>query len=116
MFNQKILCIGNETEDTDFMVTDLAKLSDTVNHGLINDVSSVVDQVGYYHTSVLDLSPGSIVQIADKFDSIVLLDQSKESYPHFKSFVTTVRLLYDCLLYTSPSPRDRQKSRMPSSA
>ena len=26
------------------------------------------------------------------------------------------RLLDDCLLYTSPSPRDRQKSRMPSSA
>ena len=26
------------------------------------------------------------------------------------------RLVYACLLYTSPSPRDRQKSRMPSSA
>ena len=25
-------------------------------------------------------------------------------------------VLYLCLLYTSPSPRDRQKSRMPSSA
>ena len=25
-------------------------------------------------------------------------------------------LSQDCLLYTSPSPRDRQKSRMPSSA
>ena len=25
-------------------------------------------------------------------------------------------LFRDCLLYTSPSPRDRQKSRMPSSA
>eukprot|EP00828_Plagiopyla_frontata_P048347 TRINITY_DN9233_c0_g1_i2.p1 TRINITY_DN9233_c0_g1~~TRINITY_DN9233_c0_g1_i2.p1 ORF type:complete len:159 (+),score=15.62 TRINITY_DN9233_c0_g1_i2:507-983(+) len=25
-------------------------------------------------------------------------------------------VLYTCLLYTSPSPRDRQKSRMPSSA
>ena len=24
--------------------------------------------------------------------------------------------IYSCLLYTSPSPRDRQKSRMPSSA
>ena len=24
--------------------------------------------------------------------------------------------LHNCLLYTSPSPRDRQKSRMPSSA
>ena len=32
---------------------------------------------------------------------------------------TTGRVLVDgkdCLLYTSPSPRDRQKSRMPSSA
>ena len=28
-------------------------------------------------------------------------------------FVTTIVI---CLLYTSPSPRDRQKSRMPSSA
>ena len=25
-------------------------------------------------------------------------------------------MAYTCLLYTSPSPRDRQKSRMPSSA
>ena len=27
-----------------------------------------------------------------------------------------VDMIYICLLYTSPSPRDRQKSRMPSSA
>ena len=27
-----------------------------------------------------------------------------------------LRRLHVCLLYTSPSPRDRQKSRMPSSA
>ena len=27
-----------------------------------------------------------------------------------------VNMLKGCLLYTSPSPRDRQKSRMPSSA
>ena len=27
-----------------------------------------------------------------------------------------ISLRYLCLLYTSPSPRDRQKSRMPSSA
>ena len=31
-------------------------------------------------------------------------------------FQTKVSLCYYCLLYTSPSPRDRQKSRMPSSA
>ena len=28
----------------------------------------------------------------------------------------TLGLLYDCLLYTSPSPRDKRQSRMPSSA
>ena len=31
-------------------------------------------------------------------------------------FFTGIMLLMGCLLYTSPSPRDRQKSRMPSSA
>ena len=30
--------------------------------------------------------------------------------------LTTSEGPYTCLLYTSPSPRDRQKSRMPSSA
>ena len=30
--------------------------------------------------------------------------------------ISPVHKYIDCLLYTSPSPRDRQKSRMPSSA
>ena len=32
------------------------------------------------------------------------------------SILTIDNGVFDCLLYTSPSPRDRQKSRMPSSA
>ena len=32
------------------------------------------------------------------------------------SFIMTTAQCDSCLLYTSPSPRDRQKSRMPSSA
>ena len=38
--------------------------------------------------------------------------------PLGQSLLTNVGLLgfFACLLYTSPSPRDRQKSRMPSSA
>ena len=32
------------------------------------------------------------------------------------SLVDRFNRVYSCLLYTSPSPRDRQKSRMPSSA
>ena len=34
--------------------------------------------------------------------------------PSFKQYIDAVSIY--CLLYTSPSPRDRQKSRMPSSA
>ena len=36
--------------------------------------------------------------------------------PYALSGRVSAALVKDCLLYTSPSPRDRQKSRMPSSA
>ena len=34
----------------------------------------------------------------------------------FDNFIASIDWVAPCLLYTSPSPRDRQKSRMPSSA
>ena len=36
--------------------------------------------------------------------------------PEYKGLITFFTSFYDCLLYTSPSPRDRTRSRMPSSA
>ena len=55
--------------------------------------------------------------MAMKFDQYNLSIESKE----FNQDVVTSCILINnqpmlCLLYTSPSPRDRQKSRMPSSA
>ena len=47
---------------------------------------------------------------------------AKVSYPHQWGLPEIPRMplvdemLYNCLLYTSPSPRDRTRSRMPSSA
>ena len=43
-------------------------------------------------------------------------DYSREASVLTEDVVAFVRQCLDCLLYTSPSPRDRQKSRMPSSA
>ena len=65
----------------------------------------------------LKLEPGRMIsenEICERFgvsrtpvrDALRLLQE--------QGFVETVP--YSCLLYTSPSPRDRQKSRMPSSA
>ena len=60
--------------------------------------------------------------VIDCEGSIVILEQviipmPKESYEFCKRILQINRtLVHGCLLYTSPSPRDRQKSRMPSSA
>ena len=35
---------------------------------------------------------------------------------HYASLVFEGERVYSCLLYTSPSPRDKRQSRMPSSA
>ena len=45
-------------------------------------------------------------------------DHIAKNYLHreFHAEKPNEKWLTDCLLYTSPSPRDRQKSRMPSSA
>ena len=51
---------------------------------------------------------------ADPKNRVLLLEAGgKDDYFWIR---VPVGYLFTCLLYTSPSPRDRQKSRMPSSA
>ena len=51
---------------------------------------------------------------AIKFRCFVTKENSSQ-FPNLVKFINELQSK-DCLLYTSPSPRDRQKSRMPSSA
>lgn len=96
MINQKILCIGNETEQSDLMTGEIARTALSINHGLISSSTTTPTIAGYYHTSIADVSPGAIVQsLAKKFDQIIMLDQDVDSYPHFKSFVNTFRLMIE---------------------
>ena len=96
MINQKILCIGNETEQSDFMTEEIAKTALSINHGLISSSTVNPTTAGYYHTSIADVSPGAIVQsLVKNFDQIIMLDQNVDSYPHFKSFVNTFRLMIE---------------------
>ena len=57
---------------------------------------------------------------SEKYDSkFTLKNKLKSWYSEFKINNFTYRLFMPntfCLLYTSPSPRDRTRSRMPSSA
>ena len=59
----------------------------------------------------------SVLLKATRDRAVLLLEIHEFVFQHHMSFGSeTVRHIKDCLLYTSPSPRDRQKSRMPSSA
>ena len=62
-----------------------------------------------------------INSIAKKENRDILLISPNEEiaykwYGYFDSIDNKSVLYYPCLLYTSPSPRDRTRSRMPSSA
>ena len=52
----------------------------------------------------------------DKLFEAIKTLQGFEEYRSFFQDILTPSEFQACLLYTSPSPRDRQKSRMPSSA
>jgi len=91
MFNQKVLCLGSSSIESDQIVTNLTEKEQTVNHGLINDPNFVPTEFGYYHTSVVDLVQGDIVSLSEHFDKIILLDQPKEQYNHYKIVISTLQ-------------------------
>ena len=49
-------------------------------------------------------------------DAMEIIEEIQNSIDHSGELEETSYSNTTCLLYTSPSPRDRQKSRMPSSA
>ena len=95
MINKKILCLGHNQFGTDGEVTDLATEHNTINHGLISQEEFVPNKPGYYHTSIVDLSSGMILQIAKYFDMIIMLDQPVEQWPHWKLLLSTYKLMIE---------------------
>ena len=57
-----------------------------------------------------------VMEVAAKKKSLVCLAADVESISDLIELITEVGPYIACLLYTSPSPRDRTRSRMPSSA
>ena len=89
----KTLFLGNNDDSTDQQVFELAKQHSTVNHGLICDSAFVPDKSGYYHTTVVDMSWKDLLVLAEKFDSIVMLDQPQAQWSHWKCFQATFKLM-----------------------
>ena len=89
---------GLEQEDSD-----LAKVEVDEVLGLVGDIGSEI--------AANDAMPGGVVLLVE-----LLLDEGGDVLLDVVLLEGLGGHVNSCLLYTSPSPRDRQKSRMPSSA
>ena len=90
-----------------------------VSEDVITDIKKSIPSMGGTTENVVvtkkidpSIIGGYILQVGDK-----LIDASvKASLAKVQQEIVDKTYIKSCLLYTSPSPRDRQKSRMPSSA
>ena len=90
-----------------------------LNHSVLNFINAVTIAVllgyGGYKVIIGSLSYGGLVTFnlySQRFIAPIL------QLVQFNNDLTTCNIAWNrfCLLYTSPSPRDRTRSRMPSSA
>ena len=85
----RILCLGNNTEDTDVKTRRLAEQQSVKCHGLISELDHVIDlesiqYSGYYHSSVYDLEYHRLIEIAQEYKKINLIkDHNKKRYSNF---------------------------------
>jgi len=84
---------------------------DNVRHNHYKRTTDLADK--YYRFVTGDGLDKDMVQFVQREDD-TMFQQRKNITRHIIS--TVVKNLMDCLLYTSPSPRDATLSRMPSSA
>ena len=86
-------------------------------------VSQNTSTTGYLIVKAADEFHSTITEDAEAPDDYEIVDDENvlQYYwslkaANFTDASGTVEMYYNCLLYTSPSPRDRTRSRMPSSA
>ena len=88
-----VLFLGNNDVSTDQQVSKLATQNNTVNHGLVTDPKFTPDSLGYYHTTIVDIPFGQLLSTAQRFDTIVMLDQPQSEWSHWKCLSATLKLM-----------------------
>jgi sulfatase maturation enzyme AslB (radical SAM superfamily) len=89
----RILVLGNNDESTDQLVSDIAQKYHSVNHGLITDPDFDPVHMGFYHTTVVDVPQGKLINLAQRFDTVVMADQPVSQWSHWKCFQATFKLM-----------------------
>ena len=103
-------------------IKDLEKAYPLVQQYMTKEGKNVIDNTGVY---VIDQEGDLTTPLIDNKQCAFVFEDNGVSKCSIEKAYTENKInfkkpischLYPCLLYTSPSPRDRQKSRMPSSA
>ena len=76
---------------------------------LFNILSEGKAEAANYPFCTIEPNVGVVMVPDPRLDQLSAINNPEETIPSIVEFV-------DCLLYTSPSPRDQRGSRMPSSA
>lgn len=95
---ERILCLGNNTEHTDARTRQLAEQFGSQCHGLLSEIDQPViiqnhRESGFYHSSVYDVEIGRLVDLANRFDEVIMLDQPVDQWSHPDAFYNTVRVM-----------------------
>lgn len=93
VLSARVLVLGNNDESTNQQTTKLAQQHNTINHGLVLDSAFDPTTPGYYHTTVVDIPWGDLLLLAQKFDSIIMLDQPQNLWSHWKCLQATFKLM-----------------------
>ena len=98
-------------------ILDYSMLSRALDRGLVSiDITDIRDYSRDPHHTADDYQFGGGHGMVLKAEPVFEATEAALSgYPESKRAQIPI-ILFTCLLYTSPSPRDRTRSRMPSSA
>ena len=104
-------------------IGDAATLKGQILKAIIGDLGPATSEINQGISDLTTLSTNSTLTDADKKIVQDIIDEVRAANEIYKVEINGEISGSDdgdaavaCLLYTSPSPRDRQKSRMPSSA
>lgn len=94
----RTLCLGNNTEQTDLRTRELAHGHGQICHGLLSELhgpfdSGCFETEGFYHTSIYDIEFGRLLELANHFDSVCMLDQPLHEWSHPNAFFLTVKVI-----------------------
>ena len=91
--HKKVLVLGTNDYTTDDATTQLAIAQGSSNHGIVLDPDFAPVENGFYHTTILDLNSGQILELAQRFDFVIMLDQPQSAWSHWKPLLSTYKIM-----------------------